>query len=135
MQAAEGSVPIKVIRELQGTLAYEHHGRAGVIVTNNTLTKDAEALALATRIAVIARAQLAEWMDRTRDQIEQRGSLPREGGSGGSRAPGTSSTAIGWPAVVLLVVFAVVYATASAHPPREQARTRRSRRPRPLPPN
>lgn len=108
-------VPIKVIRELQGTLAYEHHGRAGVIVTNNTLTKDAEALALATRIAVIARAQLAEWMDRTRDQIEQQGSLPREGGSGGSRAPGTSSTAIGWTAVVLLVVFAVVYATASAH--------------------
>jgi HJR/Mrr/RecB family endonuclease len=108
-------VPIKVIRELQGTLAYEHHGRAGVIVTNNTLTRDAEALARATGIAVIARAQLAEWMDRARDQIEQKGSPPREGGSRASRAPGTSSTAIGWTAVLLLVVFAVVYATASAH--------------------
>ena len=128
-------VPIKVIRELQGTLAYEHHGRAGVIVTNNTLTKDAEALALATRIAVIARAQLAEWMDRTRDQIEQQGSLPREGGLAARAHPAPPAQRSGGQPSCCSSSSPWSTPQRARTPPREQARTRRSRRPRPLPPN
>jgi len=111
------SVPIKVIRELQGSLAYEHRGRHGVIVTNAALTKDAQALATRTGITVIDRAALADWMDRTRDQIVQQGNLPQAEGPRAPRAPGKSSTALGWATVLLLIVFATVYATASAHSP------------------
>jgi restriction system protein len=111
------SVPIKVIRELQGSLAYEHRGRHGVIVTNAALTKDAQALATRTGITVIDRAALADWMGRTRDQIVQQGNLPQAEGPRARRAPGKSSTALGWAAVLLLIVFATVYATVSAHTP------------------
>jgi restriction system protein len=110
-------VRINVVRELQGSLACEHRGRHGVIVTNAALTKEARDLATRTGITVIDRPALADWMSRTRDQIVDEGNMPQAEGSRAPRAPGTSSMVLGWAAVLLLIVFATVYATVSAHSP------------------
>ena len=58
-------------RELNGSLAHEHPGRVGLIVTTSGLTKPAQALAEKSGIRVIRRQDLAGQMARIRDEAGQ----------------------------------------------------------------
>ena len=62
-------VRVGVIRQLNGSVAHEHPGRYGVVVTNSLLTGDADALARRTGIAVTDRTALAQWMVEARDLL------------------------------------------------------------------
>jgi HJR/Mrr/RecB family endonuclease len=69
------AVPIGVVRQLNGTLAHEHAGRAGMLVTTAYLTKPAADLAARTGITVVDRNALARWMGQARRSIERNGQL------------------------------------------------------------
>jgi restriction system protein len=64
-------VPIGVVRELNGTLAHEHPGRAGVLVTTAALTRPAAELAARTGITVVDRSALASWMSLARTTLQR----------------------------------------------------------------
>jgi restriction system protein len=64
-------VSVGVVRQLNGTLAHEHRGRCGVLVTTALLTRPAAELAAQAGIAVIDRNGLARWMGQARRSIEQ----------------------------------------------------------------
>ena len=66
-----GKVSVGDVRELNGSLAHEHQGRLGLIVTSSELTKPARALADKSGIRVIERADLAAQMARIRDEAGQ----------------------------------------------------------------
>ena len=121
-------VPIKVIRELNGSLAHEHCGRSGVLVTSAEITKDAGDLARKSGITVIERTALADWMSRTRSLIEQQGNAPS-----GQELPARRSSAKGTAAVgltvALLVAFAMFHSPASTHPAAKTLPGHSARRP------
>jgi restriction system protein len=64
------SVSVGVVRQLNGTLAHEHRGRAGVLVTTAQLTRPAADLAAGAGIKVVDRDGLACWMGQARRSIE-----------------------------------------------------------------
>jgi restriction system protein len=66
-----GKVSVADVRELNGSLAHEHQGRLGLIVTSSELTKPARALAGKSGIQVIERADLAAQMARITDETGQ----------------------------------------------------------------
>jgi hypothetical protein len=74
------TVPVGVIRELAGTLAHEHPGRYGVLVTTALLTKPAAELASRAGITVIDRNGLAGWMASARQILEQQAAAPVSAG-------------------------------------------------------
>lgn len=80
-------VPVKVVRELNGSLAHEHRSRYGVVVTSAGMTREAQALARDTGITVIERTALADWMGRIRNLIEQQGNAPPAEGPPARRPP------------------------------------------------
>jgi hypothetical protein len=59
------------VRELNGSLAHEHQGRLGLIVTSSELTKPARALAAKSGIQVIERPDLADQMASITDETGQ----------------------------------------------------------------
>jgi hypothetical protein len=63
-------VPVGVVRQLNGTLAHEHPGRAGVLVTTAALTRPAAELVARTGITVVDRDALATWMSRARQALQ-----------------------------------------------------------------
>jgi restriction system protein len=63
-------VPVGVVRQLNGTLAHEHPGRAGMLITTATLTRPAAGLAASAGITVIDRDGLARWMGDARRSID-----------------------------------------------------------------
>jgi restriction system protein len=63
-------VPVGVIRQLNGTLAHEHAGRRGVLVTTARLTRPAAELAAQAGITVVDRDRLAHWMGEARQSLE-----------------------------------------------------------------
>jgi hypothetical protein len=65
------TTPVGVIREMAGTLAHEHPGRYGVLVTTMLLTKPATELAARAGITVVDRNALAGWMASIRQVLEQ----------------------------------------------------------------
>jgi hypothetical protein len=72
-------VPVGVVRQLNGTLAHEHSGRAGLLVTTARLTRPAAALAASTGITVVDRDGLARWMGQARAAIDQEGARQSAG--------------------------------------------------------
>lgn len=64
-------IPVGIIRQLNGTLAHEHAGRHGVLVTTTTLTRPAAELAAQAGITVVDRDGLARWMSQARRLIGQ----------------------------------------------------------------
>jgi hypothetical protein len=62
-------------RKLNGSLAYEHQRRLGLIVTSSELTKPARALAGKSGIQVIERPDLTAQMARIRDEAGQDGDM------------------------------------------------------------
>jgi restriction system protein len=62
-------VPVGVVRQLNGTLAHEHPGRSGVLVTTALLTRPAANLAAQSGITVVDRNGLAQWMGQARQSI------------------------------------------------------------------
>lgn len=70
------TVPVGVVRELAGTLAHEHPGRYGVLVTTALLTRPATELAARAGITVIDRNGLAAWMASARHLLEQQAVVP-----------------------------------------------------------
>jgi restriction system protein len=94
-------VPVNVVRELKGSLAYEHGGRHGVVVTTAGMTKGALSLASDTGITVIERTALAQWMGLTRNLIDQQGNTPHSESPPARRSPSRATAALGWAAVLL----------------------------------
>jgi restriction system protein len=74
------AVPVGVVRELAGTLAHEHPGRGGVLVTTALLTRPARELAARAGITVIDRSGLAAWMASARHLLEQQSPAPVSAG-------------------------------------------------------
>jgi restriction system protein len=65
------AVPVGVVRQLNGTIAHEHPGRAGALVTTALLTRPATELAARARITVVDRNALASWMSQARAAMQQ----------------------------------------------------------------
>jgi HJR/Mrr/RecB family endonuclease len=62
-----------VIRELIGATASGlHKGRARMVMTNAFVTDGARACAIRSRIKVVDRPELQNWMDRVRSRLDQR---------------------------------------------------------------
>ena len=80
-------IPVSVVRQLIGSLAHEHPGRHGVLVTTAQLTRPASNLAASAGIVVVDRPQLARWMAGARQRIEHQ-PVPATPIPGGSGVPG-----------------------------------------------
>jgi hypothetical protein len=115
LKRLKDAVALDVVRELLGSLAHEHRGRCGVIVSNRELTGPARSLARTSGIEVIDRNDLAKWIGRARNQIEKQGNAP--GATNGRyRILAGHGIRVSGATVAIFAVIASAYAAASLRP-------------------